>query len=412
MNILMLGPWLPTTRRPLTNERQHQFARHLAKEHRLTLACATDHPNPFAAVSALREQFDDLEFAVVPNRWKRLWSVAHLAAGSSAEVAYFSSTALRTRIRDRRRSTPFDLAYVSSTSMIPYALDLAPSVPVVLDFGDLDSEWWRERARRFSGLKARVYEAEAERLRSVEIMGARQATRCLVTTPQAAKLVAAFAPSASVTVIPEGVDLDEPSAHVRSGAAPMIAFNPCLERDSEARVVAQFCDEVLPRVQTRVGGTKLLIGCKSLFPLARRLTSLPGVEVAAPINSLRSLLRRAAVAVAPKCFGPDTQRGLLEAMAAGVPVITTPEAMEGLTLQHGREAYVEANAAGFPDRMIELLQKPMLREAMGTKGRAFIRLHHSSATAAARLSQVLEAAVNGGAHGRNVPTEKDAGVSA
>ena len=90
MNILMLGPWLPTTRRPLANERLHQFARHLAKDHRLTLACATDHPNPIGAVSALREQFDDLEFAVVPNRWKRLLSVAHLAVGSSAEVAYFT----------------------------------------------------------------------------------------------------------------------------------------------------------------------------------------------------------------------------------------------------------------------------------------------------------------------------------
>src|SRR5215470_15836116 len=152
MNILMLGPWLPTTRRPLANERLHQFARHLSKEHRLTLACATDHPNPVAAVSALREQFDDLEFAVVP-----------------------------TRIRDRLRAAPFDVAYVASTSMIPYALDLVPAVPVVVDFGDLDSEWWRERSRRFSGLKARVYEAEADRLRVVEVMGARHATRSLVT---------------------------------------------------------------------------------------------------------------------------------------------------------------------------------------------------------------------------------------
>ncbi len=151
MNILMFGPWLPTTRRPLANERLHQFARHLSKEHRLTLACATDHPNPVAAVSALREQFDDLEFAVVPNRWKRLWSVAHLAAGSSAEVAYFSSAALRTRIRDRLRAAPFEVAYVTSTSMIPYALDLVPAVPVVVDFGDLDSEWWGGGARRGGG---------------------------------------------------------------------------------------------------------------------------------------------------------------------------------------------------------------------------------------------------------------------
>ena len=412
MNILMLAPWLPTKRRPLANERLHQFARHLAKEHRLTLACATDHPNPFAAVSALRERFDDLEFAVVPNRWKRLWSVAHLAAGLSAEVAYFSSAALRTRIRDRVRSTPFDVAYVASTSMIPYAVDLAPAVPVVVDFGDLDSEWWRERSRRFSGLKAKVYETEAERLRTVEIMGARHATRCLVSTPQAAKLVTSFAPSAAVTVIAEGMDLDEPSTLPRAGAAHVIAFNPCLERDSDVRAATEFCDEVLPRVHTRVGRTKLLIGCRSLFPLAKRLTDLPGVEVAAPISSLRGLLRRAAVAVVPKRFGAETQRGLLEAMAAGVPVITTPEGLDGLPLQHGREVYVEASPTGFSERLIELLQKPTLREAMGAKGRAFIRLHHSSVAAASRLSEVIGAAANGGAQHRSASNRRDAGVSA
>src|SRR5712691_11960000 len=229
MNILMLGPWLPTTRRPLAHERQHQFARHLAKDHRLTLACATDHPNPFAAVSALREYFDDLEFAVVPNRWKRLWSVANLATGSSAEVAYFSSHALRTRIRDRLKVSPFHLVYVASTSMIPYALELAPRVPVVLDFGDLDSEWWRERARRFSGVRARVYQAEASRLRDVEIMGARRATHCLVATPQAARTVASFAPWAAVSVIGDGVGADEPAVPTRIGGPHLIAFIPCLE---------------------------------------------------------------------------------------------------------------------------------------------------------------------------------------
>ncbi len=411
MNILMLGPWLPTTRRPLAHERQHQFARHLAKDHRLTLACATDHPNPIGAVSALREQFDDLEFAVVPNRWKRLWSVAHLAVGSSAEVAYFNSAALRTRIRDRLRSTAFDLVYVTSTSMIPYALDLVPAVPVILDFGGLDSEWWLERSRRFSGLKAKVYETEATRLRGVEIMGARHATHCLVATPQAAKLVAAFAPATDVTVIAEGVDPDLPASASRPGAPHTIAFNPCLGRDTEGRAAAEFCDEVLPRVRTRVDRTKLLVGCTSLFPVARRLANLPGVEIVAPTSNLRALLRRATVVVAPRRFGVETQRGLLEAMAVGVPVITTPEGLDGLPLQHGREIYVEGSPTGFSERLIELLHKPTLREAMGAKGRAFIRLHYSSAAAATRLSQVVAAVVNGGSLNGNATHGPDVGVA-
>lgn len=412
MNILMLGPWLPTTGRPLAAERLHRFARQLAKDHRLTLACTTDHPNPFGAVSALRDEFEDFEFAVVPNRWKRLWSVAHLATGSSAEVAYFSSGALRNRIRDRLQTSPFHLVYVASTSMIPYALELAPRVPVVLDFGDLDSEWWRERAQRFSGVRARVYQAEASRLRDVEIRGARRATHCLVATPQAAKTVAAFAPWAAISEVGDGVDADEPAVPTRIGGPHMIAFNPRLEGNSEAQAAAEFCNLVLPPVVARVGRTKLLVGCKSLFRLAKRLAHIPGVEVAAPASDLRLLLRRAAVAVAPRRFGAETRRSVLAAMAAGVPVITTLDGLDGLPIKHGQELYLEENARGFAERLIDLLGKPTLREVMGARGRAFVRAHCSPLAAATRLSQVIDAAANGAARNGSSPDGKGIGVIA
>ena len=411
MNILMLGPWLPTMRRQLATERLHRFARELAKDHRLTLACTTDHPNPFGAVSAVREEFEDLEFAVVPNRWKRLWSAAHLATGSSAEVAYFSSAALRTRIRDRAKSAPFHLVYVASTSMIPYALELAPSVPVVLDFGDVDSEWWQDRAQRFSGFKTRVYQTEAMRLREVEIMGARRATHCLVATPQAARTVASFAPWAAVSVIGDGLGADEPAVPTRIGGPHLIAFTPCLEGNSEAQAAAEFCDIVLPAVRTQVARTKLLVGCKSLFRLARRLADVPGVEVAAA-SDLRPLLRRAAVAVAPRRFGAETRRSVLAAMAAGVPVITTVDGLDGLPIKHGRELYLEDNARGFAERLIDLLRKPTLREVMGSRGRAFVRAHCSTVAEGARFSQVIEAAVNGTSRNGSAPNEKGAGVIA
>jgi Glycosyltransferase len=117
------------------------------------------------------------------------------------------------------------------------------------------------------------------------------------------------------------------------------------------------------------------------------------------------------VAVAPNRFGAETERGLLEALGAGIPVVTTSEALNSLPLQHGREVYVEGDPAGFSERLIELLQKPMLREAMATRGRAFIRLNHSSAAATNRLSHIIATVANGG-HGRDVAHGRSAGVQA
>src|SRR5262249_61615824 len=124
------------------------------------------------------------------------------------------------------------------------------------------------------------------------------------------------------------------------GGTSVIAFNPCLERESEARAASQFCNEILPRVHARVTRTKLLVGCKSLFPLARRLASLPGVEVSAPVSSLRGLLRRSTVAVAPKRFGTETRRGLLEAIAAGGPGVTSPQGIAGPAPPAGPQSLV------------------------------------------------------------------------
>src|SRR5262249_61416610 len=125
---------------------------------------------------------------------------------------------------------------------------------------------------------------------------------------------------------------------------------------------------------------------KPLFPMARRLAGLSGVEMSAPVSSLRGLLRRSTVAVAPKRFGTETRRGLLEAIAAGVPVVVSPDGIDGLSLQNGREVFVEGSPAGFSERLIELLQRPTLREGMADKGRAFIRHTYSSQEGTRRLS--------------------------
>jgi len=296
--------------------------------------------------------------------------------------------------------------------MIPYALELAPRVPVVLDFGDVDSVWWQDRARRFSGFKTRIYRTEAMRLREVEIMGARRATHCLVATPQAARTVASFAPWAAVSVVGDGVDATEPAVPTRIGEPHLIAFAPCLDGNVETQAAAEFCETVLNAVRSQMGRTRLLVGYRSSSRFSKRLASMPGVEVVAPASDLRPLLRRAAVMVAPARFGPETRRSVLAAMAVGVPVITTVEGLDGLPIKHGRELYLEDSDKGFAERLIDLLRKPTLREVMGSRGRAFVRAHCSAVAEAARFGQVIEVAANGMSHNGSAPGEKGAGVIA
>jgi len=99
-------------------------------------------------------------------------------------------------------------------------------------------------------------------------------------------------------------------------------------------------------------------------------------------------------------------------MAAGVPVITTLDGLDGLPIKHGRELYLEDNALGFAGRLIDLLRKPTLREVMGARGRAFVRAHCSTVAEGARFSQVIAAAMNGTSRNGSAPDGNGAGVIA
>jgi hypothetical protein len=200
VKILMLGRWLPLGRR--AGNREYEFGRHLAREHRVTVAFTTDDADDVYGPSRLRQEFGDIEFAVVPRGWKYLTGAISLATGDSCTLAYFRSSALSARLADRMKTGVYDLVYVSSSSMIQYALELDPSVPMLVDFGEVDSEWWRAQAEMRSFPGANFYRTEAARLRTAEAAAAARASACIVASRQASAAVAQFAPWAPLTTVP------------------------------------------------------------------------------------------------------------------------------------------------------------------------------------------------------------------
>ena len=392
MRILMLGPWVPSARYPAEAERLLHFARNLAGSHQLTLAFATDVADPSGAVSALRAEFDDIEFAVVSRPLQRLRSAFRLAAGASVDLTYFDSPALRARLQDRLRAKPFDLVYATSAGMTQYALELPASVPLIIDFGELDSKWWAVRAHGGTGLWATLYRREAARVRRFEKAAARRAAILLASSPRAAERIASFAPNVPVAVVPNGVDPERHGSPHRP-AKPVILFTGGLEHSGGLDTAIELCQVVLPAVRLQVAQARVLIHSSLLPRTARHLRRVPGVEVVAGRNDLRPLLRQAAVAVTSGGDSNGGRHAVLEAMAAGVPVVVNRRGQGDLFGQANRELYVEDDPEALTQRLIRLLTNETLRAEAGRRGQAFVRAHHSWDTAVGRFAQALEDAL-------------------
>jgi glycosyltransferase involved in cell wall biosynthesis len=139
-----------------------------------------------------------------------------------------------------------------------------------------------------------------------------------------------------------------------------------------------------------VVGARVVIPGRYLTRSARRLARLPGVEIVANGGDLRALLRHAAVAVSPSGDSNGARQGALEAMAAGVPLVASQKSLNGLWAKFDREVYVKDDPGALARRLVELLSSESIRAEVGSRGRAFVRAHHSWDAAAVHVAQVVD----------------------
>ena len=120
----------------------------------------------------------------------------------------------------------------------------------------------------------------------------------------------------------------------------------------------------------------------------RRLAARPGVRVEADPPELGTILSAARVAIAPMASGSGIPMKVLEAWAAGVPVVATPHAVEGL--QDGLRATLSAtSAADWIDAVSRLLSDPAEGARVAELGLAAWRAAYSPN----QVRQAIRAAV-------------------
>jgi glycosyltransferase involved in cell wall biosynthesis len=150
--------------------------------------------------------------------------------------------------------------------------------------------------------------------------------------------------------------------------------------------VTWFIDQVLPLVRRHVPEAELwLVGgiCDRVGK------AMPGVRRFGFADSLDDFYRRVAVVINPQQFGTGLSIKSVEALAHGVPLVTTASGARGLEEAAG-VAFLQAESAGdFGECLVQLLREPAQREALAGRGAAFASRYHQ------RNLQALADVVNG-----------------
>jgi len=174
----------------------------------------------------------------------------------------------------------------------------------------------------------------------------------------------------NVRLVPNGVDCAAFSKYPigRNRDQPTILYLGALSWQPNAKAAEFMARDVMPRVLAERPDARLLIVGRNPGPEVNALSYLPNVEVHANVPDVGVYLEQSTLMAVPLDSGGGTRLKILEAFAAGLPVVSTPVGCEGIECRHGEHLWV-AQRDQFADGLLEAIDAPQLATEFAERGR-------------------------------------------
>ncbi|MCI0682568.1 MAG: TIGR03087 family PEP-CTERM/XrtA system glycosyltransferase [Gemmataceae bacterium] len=356
--------------------RTFQILRYLARRAEVHVACLADEPVAEHDLATLRSYCPNLAVISVSRAWRGAKALASLALGRTATQGAFSSAELRAVLREWARTTRFDFALASSSSMAPYLrLPELAHVPAVVDLIDVDSQKWLEYAHTSSIPKSWLYRIEGRRLRAFERQLAHWASAITLVSSAEVSIFRQFCRDGRVEAVSNGVDL-EYFRPAPGGSEQGCVFVGALDYWPNVEGICWFCREVWPELRRRHPDATLTLVGRRPSRAVCRLTELAGVTLAGQVPDVRPYVARAAVCVAPLRIARGVQNKVLESLAMAKATVVSPEALEGIEAEPGTHLLSAGSPRQWIEHVSQLLGNPAARERLGAAGRRFTEENH------------------------------------
>ena len=178
----------------------------------------------------------------------------------------------------------------------------------------------------------------------------------------------------NVAVVSNGVALpgDGPSA----GTPGTVVFVGSLAFGPNIDAMRWFVPRVWAPLHAANVARRLLIVGREPTPAVRALTAYPGVSIHADVASVQPFLRAAAAVVVPIRRGTGVKNKLLEACAAGAPVVASRQAVAGLSLRPNQDVLVAESARQWRARLAAVLRDPAGGQRLAAAGQCWVRRAH------------------------------------
>lgn len=263
----------------------------------------------------------------------------------------------------------------------------------IVDFDDLVSharllQVRHEKTRR--GMAARSWQRlVAHQMARAERRLVQRWDACTLASDEDTAFLARAFPAARIDYLPNVVErprLPNPAPH--TGPFNLL-FVGNLAYPPNADGVEELLNEVLPALHQLGTTVRLTVVGRAPGPALAASLRAADVDLHTDVASVTPFYAAADAVIAPISFGGGTRVKLLEAMALGRPIVATPFAVGGLSVQHGVHALLGQTAAELAAAVQRLARDPALRTRLADAARRLQEERFGGAAMRAAMRRVM-----------------------
>jgi len=393
MKVLMLTPYLPYPLMSGGQTRSFNLIKNLSQKHEITLFSLIKNDDEKKFIPFLSKYCRKVS---VFKRSRSPWTFRNILLTGFGPYPFLVIRNLaqeeKEAVKQELNKEKYDLIHAETFYVMPHLPKT--EIPILLVEQTIEYLVYKHFVEKQSPSFLRpILALDILKLKFWETYFWKHARKVVVMSESDRGQMRKLVPGLAIDIVPNGIDVGYFAAKKRNGPpGKKVLYVGNFNWLQNTEAVKVLMKDVWPRIKKSVSDSKLWIVGTHMNAGIKSLQS-DDIEISEGLEDIREAYKGASVLVAPIKGPGGTRLKILEAMASGLPVVTTSVGAEGLGVREGEEALINDNFGDLAQSAIEVLQNKYLAEKLGTFGKKFVELNYTWDKSARKLNDIYEEVV-------------------
>ncbi|RKS83223.1 glycosyltransferase involved in cell wall biosynthesis [Haloarcula quadrata] len=306
-------------------------------------------------------------------------------------IKKYSSDGNKKQLKKIINSDDIDIALIEGLHTTQYGTLLSDkyNIPVVYRSHNIETDILRDVMKSTDNLAKKIYlYIQTRKMKKYESETVPEFNKAIMISEEDQTRIHQMCPDVNSSVVPPGIDIDYFSRTTEKVDDNTIVFLGSLDWPPNVDGFRWFYSNIYPKIKEQIPNVSLLVVGKNP-PESIQEISNQSVEITGFVEDIRPYVEAGSAFVAPIRMGSGVRIKVLNAMALGLPVVSTSLGAQGIECENGTNIQIADEPDGFASATVEMIRNPEKGKEIGEGGRKLVEEVYSIPRVAEKLEKEM-----------------------